>query len=256
MLVLLSPAKTLDMEPSFVSPLATVPEALEEADALIETMRAYSSAGVQKLMKLSPKLAELNVQRYRDYQRPELLGDGSKQALLAFKGDVYRDWPHDEYSDEDFAFAQAHIRILSGLYGVLRPMDLIRPYRLEMGTRLKTKRGKTLYDFWDTRVTQLVNEALAAQGDDVVLNLASNEYFGAIRAEALAGRVITPTFKDLKNGAYKIISFYAKRARGQMAHFVVERRLTDVAGLQAFDGMGYRWDPGMSTDARPVFLRG
>lgn len=257
MLVLLSPAKTLDMDPSPVG-LSTVPAALDDADELIQTMRGYSVGDVQSLMKLSPKLAELNVNRYRDYERPAVLGDGSKQALLAFKGDVYRDWPHADYSPEDFEYAQRHIRILSGLYGVLRPMDLIRPYRLEMGTRLKTERGRNLYDFWAERVTPLLNQALAEQGSDdrIVLNLASNEYFGAVRPEALDGTLVTPTFKDNKNGKYKVISFYAKRARGQMAHFVVKNRVETLKALHGFELMGYRWDEPSSTPANPVFLRG
>ncbi len=253
-LILLSPAKSLDFEPTDVA-LHTQPDALEDSQRLIDVMRKKSSASVAKLMGLSTKLADLNVERYRTYETPFVLNQGAKQALLAFKGDVYRQWPLADYDDADFAYAQAHLRILSGLYGALRPMDLIRPYRLEMGTRLKTRRGKNLYDFWGARITKALNAALAEQGDRIVVNLASNEYYGSVHTKALEAQVISPVFKDYKNGTFKIISFYAKAARGQMAHYLLKNRIADPEGLTAFDGNGYFYDAETSTPDKPVFLR-
>ena len=254
MLILLSPAKTLDMDPTDLA-LHTQPEALAESQKLIEVMRKKSVASVSKLMGLSAKLAELNVERYRDYEAPFTLNQGSKQALLAFKGDVYRDWPHDAYSEADYQYAQAHLRILSGLYGALRPMDLIFPYRLEMGTKLATRRGKTLYDFWGSRITAQLNEALEAQGDRTVVNLASNEYFKSVKVPKLKGELVTPTFLDTKNGATKIISFFAKKARGQMAHWIIKERVEKTEDLRSYTLDGYAWDASRSTDNKPTFVR-
>lgn len=254
MLILLSPAKTLDMDPTDLA-LHTQPEALADSRKLIDVMRKKSAGSVAKLMGLSPKLAELNVERYRDYETPFTLNQGSKQALLAFKGDVYRDWPHDSYSEEDYHYAQDHLRILSGLYGALRPMDLIFPYRLEMGTKLKTRRGKTLYDFWGSRITAQLNEALQAQGDRTVVNLASNEYFKSVKVPELKAELVTPTFLDTKNGATKIISFFAKKARGQMAHWIIKERVTSPVDLRTYTLDGYAWDASRSLDNKPTFVR-
>jgi cytoplasmic iron level regulating protein YaaA (DUF328/UPF0246 family) len=254
MLILLSPAKSLDFSPSAVTTF-TEPELLDEADRLIATLRKKSKKKVAALMSLSDSLAELNVERYQSYERPFVLNGGAKQALLAFKGDVYREWPLDTYSDADFAFAQDHLRILSGLYGSLRPLDLIRPYRLEMGTQLKTRRGKNLYAFWGGRITEALNRTLDPSGDDLVINLASNEYFSAVKRARIQGHIVSPVFKDWKNGRYKIISFFAKRARGAMADHLIRNRVGDLAGLRAFDAGGYRYDPATSTEDAPVFLR-
>ena len=175
--------------------------------------------------------------------------------MLAFKGDVYTGLNAEDFGEDDFAFAQDHLCMLSGLYGVLRPLDLMQPYRLEMGTRLANARGKDLYAFWGERISQWLNEALAAQGDDVLLNLASNEYFGAVKRKALQARVIDTEFKDLKNGQYKIISFYAKKARGMMARYVIRERLRDPAGLKDFNAHGYYFSAEQSGPDQLVFLR-
>ena len=254
MLILLSPAKNLDFTPTDVT-LCSEPEHLDDTDKLIGTLSKKSVKSVARLMSLSDKLAQLNVDRYRSYQRPFKLNDGAKQSLLAFNGDVYRDWPLHEYANDDLEYAQAHLRILSGLYGVLRPLDLIRPYRLEMGTPLRTRRGKNLYQFWGKRITHALNGALEAQGDNLVVNLASNEYFSSVQTKHLDASVASPVFKDYKNGKYKIISFFAKRARGMMAHYLIKNRVGSLDGLQGFNFEGYRYDPKGSTAEAPLFLR-
>lgn len=254
MLTLLSPAKSLDFDSTSVETF-TQPELLDESDRLIAILKGKSQEEVAGLMSLSAKLAELNVDRFQSYDRPFVLNEGAKQALLAFTGDVYRDWPLESYDDDDFAYAQDHLRILSGLYGALRPLDLIRPYRLEMGTRLSNERGKNLYEFWGTRITESLNATLSATGSEFVVNLASNEYFSSVKKRELEGALVSPVFKDWKNGKYKIISFFAKRARGAMAHYLLKNRVEDLDGLRAFDGDGYGLDEESSTPASPVFLR-
>jgi cytoplasmic iron level regulating protein YaaA (DUF328/UPF0246 family) len=254
MLILLSPSKTLDGAPS---PLAahTLPQALDRAQALIDHLRAMDAPQIAALMKVSDEIATLNVQRYQDFTTPFVINEGAKQALLAFKGDVYKDWPLGSYTEEDFAYAQRHLRILSGLYGALRPLDLIRPYRLEMGTRLRTDAGKDLYQFWGAQITEALAAALREQGDDVVINLASQEYFAAVRPEALPGRVIHPVFLDLRGGEYKLVALYAKKARGLMAHDLIQRRVATPEGLRAFTLGGYRYDEARSTPDKPTFVR-
>ncbi|WP_028240603.1 peroxide stress protein YaaA [Stutzerimonas azotifigens] len=254
MLMVISPAKTLDYETPPVTDRATQPEHLDDAQALIEVLRAYSPAQIGELMHLSDKLAALNVARYDSWSRP-FTTQNARQALLAFKGDVYTGLHAEDFSEHDFDFAQRHLRMLSGLYGVLRPLDLMQPYRLEMGTRLPNPRGKDLYAFWGERISGWLNEALQAQGDDVLLNLASNEYFGAVKRNALKARLIQVDFKDLKNGQYKIISFYAKKARGLMARYVIKERVTDPAALKDFGYDGYRFSAEHSRDDHLVFLR-
>lgn len=255
MLILLSPAKTLDFSPTPVA-LHSQPQALEQSLLLVKRLQQLEAPALGSLMKVSDQIAALNVERYQDFEAPFALGQHEvKQALLAFKGDVYKDWPLDSYDDEDFQWAQAHLRILSGLYGVLRPMDLMRPYRLEMGTRLRNERGKNLYEFWGQRIAALLAQALQEQGDELVINLASQEYFRAVQTQHLPGQVVSPVFKDLKKGEYKIIAFYAKRARGLMAHYLIKNRVQDLEGLRAFSLNGYRYDEASSTEAEPVFLR-
>jgi cytoplasmic iron level regulating protein YaaA (DUF328/UPF0246 family) len=255
MLILLSPAKTLDFSPTPVS-LHSQPQALDQSMLLVEQLQAMEPQELGSLMKISDKLAQLNAERYQDFEAPFALGQHEvKQALLAFKGDVYKDWPLGTYQEEDFQWAQDHLRILSGLYGVLRPMDLMRPYRLEMGTRMANERGKDLYAFWGERISALLADALKAQGDDLVINLASQEYFRAVQASALPGRVVSPVFKDFKNGKYKIIAFYAKKARGLMAHYLIKNRIRDLEGLRGFSLQGYSYDEASSTQEAPVFLR-
>lgn len=254
MLMVISPAKTLD----YTSPPATArftqPQFLEHSQILIDQLRDLSPAQIAELMQLSDKLAGLNAARFGSWQADFNL-DNAKQALLAFKGDVYTGLDAQSFSEDDFSFAQQHLRMLSGLYGLLRPLDLMMPYRLEMGTKLVNARGKDLYAFWGERISQWLNLALEAQGDDLLLNLASNEYFSAVKRKALNARIIDTEFKDLKNGQYKIISFYAKKARGLMARYVIQERLSDPQGLKDFNLQGYRYSAKDSSADKLVFLR-
>jgi uncharacterized protein len=254
MLLVISPAKTLDYDTPPATARFTQPQFLDHAQELIGQLRQMSPQQVGELMHLSDKLAALNVARYGSWH-PDFTPANAKQALLAFKGDVYTGLHAEDFSEADFDFAQGHLRMLSGLYGVLRPLDLMQPYRLEMGTRLANARGSNLYDFWGERISGWLNEALAAQGDDILLNLASNEYFGAVKRKALQARVIDTEFKDLKNGQHKIISFYAKKARGLMARYVIKERIRDPERLKAFDYQGYRYSPEQSKPDNLVFLR-
>ena len=254
MLMVISPAKTLDYESPLVTSRFTQPELLDHSAELIGRARQLSPDQIASLMKISDKLAGLNAARFADWQ-PDFTPANARQALLAFKGDVYTGLAVEDFSEADLDFAQDHLRMLSGLYGVLRPLDLMQPYRLEMGTRLANARGKDLYAFWGERISQWLNEALAAQGDDVLLNLASNEYFKSVRPKALQGRIITPVFKDLKNGQYKIISFYAKKARGMMARHIIKHRLTKVEQLTGFNADGYYFVPEESDANTLMFKR-
>jgi cytoplasmic iron level regulating protein YaaA (DUF328/UPF0246 family) len=254
MLMVISPAKTLDYDTPPVTSRHTQPQHLDHAQELITQLRDFSPAQIAELMHLSDKLAGLNAARFGSWT-PKFTAKNAKQALLAFKGDVYTGMHAEDFSEDDFDFAQKHLRMLSGLYGVLRPLDLMQPYRLEMGTKLANARGKDLYAFWGDNISAWLNQALKAQGDDVLLNLASNEYFGAVKRPALKGRIINTDFKDMKNGQYKIISFYAKKARGMMARYVIKERLTDPAGLKDFNYQGYRFDAAQSKPDHLIFLR-
>jgi cytoplasmic iron level regulating protein YaaA (DUF328/UPF0246 family) len=252
--MVISPAKTLDYETPPATPRFTQPEHLDHAQDLIQQLRDFTPAQIAELMHLSDKLAGLNAARFGSWERP-FNPSNAKQALLAFKGDVYTGLNAEDFSEADFDFAQIHLRMLSGLYGVLRPLDLMQPYRLEMGTKLANPRGNNLYDFWGERISGWLNEALAAQGDELLLNLASNEYFSAVKRKALNAQIIDTEFKDLKNGQYKIISFYAKKARGLMARYVIKERLTNPAGLKDFTYEGYAYSSAQSTPSKLVFLR-
>lgn len=254
MLLVISPAKTLDYDTPPATARFTQPQFLDHAQELIGQLRQMSPQQIGELMHLSDKLSALNVARYGSWH-PDFTPANAKQALLAFKGDVYTGLAAEDFSEADFDFAQNHLRMLSGLYGVLRPLDLMQPYRLEMGTKLANARGNNLYDFWGERISTWLNEALAEQGDDILLNLASNEYFGAVKRKALNARVIDTEFKDLKNGQYKIISFYAKKARGLMARYVIKERIRDPEQLKAFDYQGYRYSAEQSKPDSLVFLR-
>jgi len=254
MLMVISPAKTLDYSTPPVTQTHSQPEYLAQSAELIALLREMSPAQISELMQLSDKLAGLNVARYASWQPPFTL-DNAKQALLAFKGDVYTGLTAEDFSEQDFVFAQQHLRILSGLYGLLRPLDLMQPYRLEMGTRLANQQGKDLYAFWGTQISQWLNQALAQQGDNLLLNLASNEYFSAIKKDALNAQIIDTEFRDLKNGQYKIISFYAKKARGLMARFVIKERVQQMEALKDFNAEGYYFSPQHSSENRLVFLR-
>jgi cytoplasmic iron level regulating protein YaaA (DUF328/UPF0246 family) len=254
MLMVISPAKTLDFETPPTTDRYTQPQYLDHAQELITQLRDLTPAQIGELMHLSDKLSGLNAARFGSWN-PAFTPDNAKQALLAFKGDVYTGLQAETLSEADLDYAQQHLRMLSGLYGLLRPLDLMQPYRLEMGTKLENARGKDLYAFWGNRISEWLNEALAEQGDDVLLNLASNEYFSAVKRPALNARVINTEFRDLKNGQYKIISFYAKKARGMMSRFVISERIEHPDALKQFDVHGYRFDSAQSTKDKFVFLR-
>ena len=254
MLTVISPAKTLDYDTPPVTERFTLPQYLDDSQELIVQLRELSPAQISELMHLSDKLAGLNAARFGSWT-PDFTPANAKQALLAFKGDVYTGLDAQSLGEDDFSYAQGHLRMLSGLYGLLRPLDLMQPYRLEMGTKLANARGKDLYAFWGTRISEWLNQALADQGDDVLLNLASNEYFSAVKRGALKARVINVDFKDFKNGQYKIISFYAKKARGMMSRFVIEQRINDPEQLKQFDVQGYYYSAEQSKADHLVFLR-
>ena len=254
MLTLLSPAKTLDFDTPPTTNKATDAMFLDQSAELIEVLRQYSPQELGALMTLSDKLSELNVQRFHDWQLP-FTKDNAKAAVLAFKGDVYTGLAAETLSEKQLDFAQDHVRILSGLYGVLRPLDLIQPYRLEMGTKLKNPKGKDLYSFWGDDITNALNKELEQHKQKVVVNLASNEYFGAVKAKQLNAELITPVFKDEKNGKYKIISFYAKKARGLMTRWMIEQGIDSPAKLHKFDVAGYRYSDEDSGADTLVFKR-
>jgi len=254
MLMVISPAKTLDYSvPDY--PEFTQPVVLEQSQQLVRELRSYEPAQIASLMKVSEKLADLNYGRFQDFQTP-FTPENAKQALLVFKGDVYKGIQAENYSDDDLAFAQKHLRILSGLYGILRPLDLMQPYRLEMGTKLKTEKGKNLYEFWGDQIAQLLNADFGEDETPCLINLASNEYFKSINLKALQARVINIAFKENKNGTYKIIAIHAKRARGLMVDYAVQNRIKDPEGLKGFDTEGYDFSKALSDLDNWVFCRG
>lgn len=258
MLAILSPAKKLNFDaPAVDSPRLrlTTPELLRETKLLAESTRALTTANIKKLMSLSDSLAELNFDRFQAFDIKASRPKGSKQAALAFNGDTYVGLAADTFSEDDMAFAQDHLGILSGLYGLLRPLDAIQPYRLEMGTRLQTPRGRSLYEFWGDRVAARIDKRLEQMNSDVLINLASNEYFSVLPRHSLKARVVTPVFKEIRDGKAKIISFSAKRARGTMARYIVNKRLADPAALKKFNLDGYRFQKADSDDDHWLFLR-
>lgn len=254
MLILVSPAKTLDYESPLPTQKHTQPDFIDHSAELIEVCRQLTPADVASLMKVSDKIAGLNVARFAQWS-PEFNFDNARQALFAFKGDVYTGLEANSLSEDEIEYAQSHLRMLSGLYGLLKPLDLMQPYRLEMGTRLANPRGSNLYQFWGDIITDKVNDALQAQGDSWLINLASNEYFKAVKTKNVKGKIITPVFKDCKNGTYKVISFYAKKARGMMARYIIENRVNDLDALKAFDTAGYYFVAAESTATELVFKR-
>lgn len=254
MLLVISPAKTLDFETPSHTQLFSQGDYLTESQGLIDTLSPMAPQDIAHLMKLSDKLAALNTARFGSWNTPFTV-DNAKQAILAFKGDVYTGLEAGTLTDAQLAFSQTHLRILSGLYGLLRPLDLMQAYRLEMGTKLTNPRGKDLYDYWGNTLTDGLNTLLAEDTDPILVNLASNEYFKAIKTKQLDGRLVTPVFKDRKNDNYKIISFFAKKARGMMARYVIENELKDVEGIKHFDKSGYYYSAEQSTKDQWVFLR-
>jgi cytoplasmic iron level regulating protein YaaA (DUF328/UPF0246 family) len=254
MLFLLSPAKSLDFETSAGGAPHTLPLFVPQAQELIELLRQKSPQEIASLMSLSDSLAGLNVARYQAW-RPKFSAKNAKQSVLAFNGDVYDGLDAKTLSADDLAWAQEHVCILSGLYGVLRPLDYMQPYRLEMGTKLSNPRGKDLYQFWGSRISDYLNTRLRRDTTPVVINLASQEYFKAVDQKTLKAQVVDCVFEDFKDGKYKIISFYAKRARGLMARFAATRRLSLPEQLKLFDLDGYAFEPSQSSADRMVFRR-
>ena len=254
MKIVISPAKTLDFETAPVTEQFSQPDWLDDSQQLIDELKHLSQADIATLMKLSDKLAALNMARFGSWSTP-FTRDNAKQALLAFKGDVYTGLDAEAFSEQDFTFAQQHLRILSGLYGLLKPLDLIQPYRLEMGTKFANQRGKDLYQFWGNKLTEALNQEFAEQPEPVLINLASNEYFKAVKAKELQARIITPVFKDWKNGQYKMISFYAKKARGLMSAYIIKNQLTEPEQLKEFDLDGYYFSEEQSKGDQWCFLR-
>ena len=254
MLILVSPAKTLDYESPVTTHRVTSPDFIEQSAEIVEVCKKLSPVDISSLMKVSDKIAGLNVARFEQW-RPEFTDDNSRPAILAFKGDVYTGLEAETFSEDDFEYAQSHFRMLSGLYGLLKPLDLMQPYRLEMGTKLSNPKGTNLYQFWGDSITNKVNETLKAQGDEVLINLASNEYFKAVKSKLVKGKIITPVFKDCKNGQYKVISFFAKKARGMMAKYIIQNRIDSIDALKRFDLAGYYYSEAESTEKELVFKR-
>jgi uncharacterized protein len=259
MLVVISPAKTLDFDRPAPTNTFTQPGFLDDSKILIERLRELDPVQLGKLMSISDDLAELNHHRNMNWSTPFSRAN-AKQALLAFRGDVYVGLQADSFAEKDFEFAQKHLRILSGLYGLLRPLDLMQPYRLEMGTALTNVRGKNLYAFWKEKIAAALNEELKGAKAPVLVNLASEEYFKAVHPKTLAARVVTPIFKERKRDANgivtdKVVSFFAKKARGAMSRYIIRNRLSDIAALKHFADDGYAFNPSLSTIDEWVFIR-
>ncbi len=254
MLTVLSPAKTLDYETPPHTKKATQPLFPERAAALVEDARKLSPDAISTLMGVSDKIASLNHERFMNWT-PSFSLDNAKQAVLAFKGDVYTGLDADSLTAKDLTFAQRHLRILSGLYGLLRPLDLMQPYRLEMGLKFSNQGGANLYEFWGDELTQVLDQHIAQSGSKVLVNLASNEYFKSVKPKHLDAEVITPVFKDLKNGQYKMISFFAKKARGLMARHIITEGLNSPEGMKDFNSEGYYFSAEQSDARQWVFLR-
>ncbi len=253
MIIVLSPAKTLDFSP-LETKNSTQPRLLKKSNELVKVLKKKSAADIQKLMSVSEKIANLNVERYQTFKTP-FTSNNAKPSMYAFRGDVYTGLEADNFNKREVDFAQKHIRILSGLYGVLKPMDLMQPYRLEMGTKLKNGKHKNLYEFWDNQITDIINQDLEQSGSDILLNLASKEYFHSIKKDKLKGRILDIAFKENRNGVYKIISFSAKKARGRMAHLVVKEKIKKPAYLKDLVINDYVYNEEMSTPDSYVYIK-
>ena len=254
MIIVLSPAKTLDYEFE-ASGSHSVPAFLSESSKLIKQLKKKEPKDIASLMGLSDKLATLNYDRYQSWTAAKKAADDSKPSMLVFKGDVYQGLQAEDLTKKEMDFAQKHIRILSGLYGILRPLDLMKPYRLEMGTKLETAKGKNLYDFWGNKIQNNVLDDLKSLKSDLLINLASKEYFTVLGKPPEDLNIVSPVFKDYKNGKYKIISFYAKKARGLMARWIIQNKVTDFEDLMHFNLDGYKYSKAESSANTPVFLR-
>lgn len=254
MIAIVSPAKTLDFEIEHNLD-HTLPRFQKEALELIDELKKHSEENISELMSISDKLAQLNVERYHSFTKKKDPVH-AKHAIFAFQGDVYQGLQAEAFNKEELEYSQKHFRILSGLYGLIRPLDLIQPYRLEMGTKLNVGKHANLYEFWQDKIAKQLNKDLKAQGDKILINLASNEYFKSVDTKQLKARVIDVDFKDHKNGEYKIISFYAKKARGLMSRYIIKNQPTTVEELKAFDYEGYYFDDKNSTEDLLAFKRG
>ena len=255
MLTVISPAKTLDFQSKPVTSHYSCPEFLDEAEKLAMKLKKLKLKQLSELMNISATLAGQNFERFQLWQRP-FTPENSKQAVLAFNGDVYAGLQASALPEEILNLAQQKLRILSGLYGVLRPLDLIQPYRLEMGTKIGSGKAKNLYEFWGLKITRHIQKALNESGSKILVNLASNEYFKSIHTKKLSADIVVPTFKEMKNGEYKMIAFFAKKARGLMARFILENHIENAEDLQAFDYDGYNFNTRLSEPGKPVFTRG
>lgn len=255
MIIVVSPAKSLDMENKFPYEKNQQPRLLEDSQELVDQLRGMEQSTVQNLMSISEKLAQLNVERYQSWSLP-FTNDNAKASIFAFQGDVYQGFDANTLSEELLELTEKRLRILSGLYGVLRPLDLMQAYRLEMGTSLENDRGKDLYAFWGDKITDQINEDIEMSGYGYLLNLASVEYFKSIKKKKIKVPIVTPIFKDEKNGKFKIISFYAKQARGQLARLVIEKNITDPSELKTVNLNGYFFSEDLTKDdLNPVFIR-
>jgi hypothetical protein len=254
MLLVVSPAKKLDFESPVATSQFSQPNLLKHSQLLIDDCIKLSPSDIASLMKLSDKLAGLNAARFGEWSTP-FTTENARQAILSFNGDVYAGLDAQTFNDDDFEFAQQHFKILSGLYGLLKPLDLIQAYRLEMGCKLRNSRGDNLYQFWGDIITNELNQSLQENNDDVLINLASTEYFKSVKTTLLNATVVTPIFKDWKNGQYKIISFFAKKARGLMARYIIQNKLTKADDIKQFDLAGYQYEPTMSKGNDWVFTR-
>lgn len=255
MLMVISPAKTLDYETPVTTSEFTIPDYLDKSAELVDEVKKKSPNDLKSIMQISQKLADINAKRFNQWHLP-FNPENSKQAVLAFKGDVYNGLDATTLTEENLNYAQSHLRIISGLYGLLRPLDLMQPYRLEMGLKLKTKNGDDLYEFWGMQITNAINSLLAGEDDPVLINLASNEYFKSIQKKNLDCRLITPEFKDWKNGRYKMISFFAKKARGMMVRFAIDNNLEEPDECKNFDYDGYSYNHELSNGDNWIFCRG
>lgn len=252
--MVISPAKTLDFDSATNIDTHTTPQFVDDAQRLVDQLRDLSPAQISALMSISDKLGHLNFGRFADWSQP-FSCENAKQAVLAFKGDVYTGLAADQMTEKQLLWAQDHLRILSGLYGLLRPLDLMQAYRLEMGTRFINDAGKDLYAFWGDKITQALNAVLEKDKAPVLVNLASNEYFKSVQTKKLNAQIITPVFKDWKDDKYKIVSFYAKKARGLMSAFIIKNRIKNVEKIKQFDTDGYSYNPAMSDSLEWVFTR-
>ena len=254
MIVTLSPSKGQDFEEASLTKKYSKPADIKDSELLIKELRKISSKELQELMSVSENIADLNVGRYKSFTTP-FTTRNAKQAIFAFKGDVYAGFDLSSFSEDDYAYAQDHLRILSGLYGCLRPLDLIQPYRLEMKTRLKNARGDNLYQFWDERITKSLNKELKKQQQPVLVNLASNEYFKAVKPKLLEGRLLNINFKETRDGKTRVVAIFAKRARGMMADYIIRNRIEDPQELKKFRLEGYRFNKALSDDKQWTFER-